>query len=127
MGVVQGRLLVGLFDKVEQVKRGDGTAVANLYEISVRQDGREWPLRASYFATDEEGDPTRVQRQLEEAKPQPGQLVAVRFTSKATAKQVEGSTKAYQRDTAVALYVLDEYSAPRTNGEKAEAKAPAKS
>ena len=106
----QGRLLVGKFSGVKQVSKKDGTLVPGMFEVSVTPEGRDWPLRAVFFATDEDGEPSRMQKTLDAAKPAEGSIVAVRFTTKATVSGSDG--KAYANDTAAGLYVLDAARVP---------------
>jgi hypothetical protein len=110
MEMPQGRLLVGKFVGVTQVTYGRnhqraGEPVAGLYEVTLQQDGRDWPMRASFFSTDQDsGEPTRFQSMLNAAGDLAGQLVGILIKTTATAGT---GAKAFVNDTALALYVLE--------------------
>jgi hypothetical protein len=98
----QGRFIIGRFGRVKQVTKRNGDEVPGLFEVELSVDGREWPLRASYFRTDQDGEVTKMHRSIESVQPESGQLVCVAISTRATNK----AEKAYVNDTALVLYSL---------------------
>jgi hypothetical protein len=79
--IPQGRLIIGRFDGTEQKKRKDGSEVSGMFEILVIPGTSMYPMRAVFFATDQDGDETKIAKQLSEVKPAKGDVVAVKIKS----------------------------------------------
>jgi hypothetical protein len=110
MEIPQGRLFVGRYGGVEQVSKKDGTPVQGMFEITVVQDlaDREWTHKAVFFATDQDGEVSKMQKSSEASKPYAGQLIAVRISTRGS---LSGG-KAYANDTAIGVHVLEPAKAP---------------
>jgi len=101
---VSGRVVIGKFVEVRAaVKRSTGEVIQGLFNLIVECEGsaRSYNVELSFFDSDH-GNLTQMQRQLEAAAPEAGNLVAVPFACRG--KAVNG--KAYVNYDALSIVVL---------------------